>query len=112
MFKKILVANRGEIARRIMTTCHEMGIAVVAVYSDVDRNAVHVLEADHDVYLGGAGPRDSYLNIDRIIEVAKECSADLLVMGAYGHTKVRELVVGSTTAYAMNHAPCPLLLTR
>lgn len=47
-----------------------------------------------------------------IVSYADECKADLLVMGAYGHTKVRALVVGSTTAYAMNHAPCPLLLTR
>ncbi|MCP4645925.1 MAG: universal stress protein [bacterium] len=47
-----------------------------------------------------------------IVDYAGECEADLLIMGAYGHTKVRELVVGSTTAYAMNHAPCPLLLTR
>lgn len=47
-----------------------------------------------------------------IVAYAEECEADLLVMGAYGHTKVRELVVGSTTAYALNHAPCPLLLTR
>ena len=47
-----------------------------------------------------------------IVEYAEECEASLLVMGAYGHTKVRELVVGSTTAYAINHAPCPLLLTR
>jgi nucleotide-binding universal stress UspA family protein len=49
---------------------------------------------------------------EMIVEYAKECEADLLIMGAYGHTKVRELVVGSTTAYAMNHSPCPLLLTR
>ena len=49
---------------------------------------------------------------ETIVAYAGECGADLLVMGAYGHTKVRELVVGSTTAYAMNHAPCPLLLTR
>jgi nucleotide-binding universal stress UspA family protein len=49
---------------------------------------------------------------ETIVAFAKECGADLLVMGAYGHTKVRELVVGSTTAYALNHAPCPLLLAR
>ena len=49
---------------------------------------------------------------EAIIAYAEECHADLLVMGAYGHTKVRELVVGSTTAYALNHAPCPILLTR
>jgi len=49
---------------------------------------------------------------EAIVAYARECEADLLVMGAYGHTKVRELVVGSTTAYALNHAPCPLLLSR
>ena len=49
---------------------------------------------------------------ETIVAYAKECEADLLLMGAYGHTKVRELVVGSTTAYALNHAPCPLLLSR
>ncbi|MBM3289667.1 MAG: universal stress protein [Candidatus Hydrogenedentes bacterium] len=49
---------------------------------------------------------------ETIVAYAGECGADLLIMGAYGHTKVRELVVGSTTSYAMNHAPCPLLLTR
>lgn len=49
---------------------------------------------------------------ETIVGYAKECQADLLVMGAYGHTKVRELVVGSTTAYALNHAPCPILLSR
>ena len=49
---------------------------------------------------------------ETIVAYAGDCAADLLIMGAYGHTKVRELVVGSTTAYAMNHAPCPVLLAR
>lgn len=83
MFKKILVANRGEIARRITSACHEMGIAVVALYSDVDRNAVHVLEADEAVFIGGAEPRDSYLNIEKIIGAARERCAEAIHPG-YG----------------------------
>jgi acetyl-CoA carboxylase biotin carboxylase subunit len=83
MFKKILVANRGEIARRIMYTCREMGVATVAVYSDVDRNAVHVLEADQAVHLGDAEPAESYLNIDKIIAAAKETRAEAIHPG-YG----------------------------
>ena len=83
MFKKILIANRGEIARRIMYTCREMGVATVAVYSDVDRNAVHVLEADQAVHLGDAEPAESYLNIDKIIAAAKETEAEAIHPG-YG----------------------------
>ncbi len=83
MFKKILVANRGEIARRIIYTCREMGVATIAVYSDVDRNAVHVLEADQAVHLGDAEPAASYLNIDKIIAAAKETGAEAIHPG-YG----------------------------
>ena len=64
----------------------------------------HALETRYEVR--GGDPSET------IVTYAVECAADLLIMGAYGHTKVRELVVGSTTAYAINHAPCPLLLTR
>ncbi|MBN2846742.1 MAG: acetyl-CoA carboxylase biotin carboxylase subunit, partial [Deltaproteobacteria bacterium] len=83
MFKKILVANRGEIARRIMNTCREMGITTVALYSDADRNAVHVLEADQALYLGDAEPAASYLNIDKIIAAARETGAEAIHPG-YG----------------------------
>jgi acetyl-CoA carboxylase biotin carboxylase subunit len=83
MFEKILVANRGEIARRIMCTCREMGVATVAVYSDVDCNAIHVLEADQAVLLGDAEPTASYLNIDKIIAAAKETGAEAIHPG-YG----------------------------
>lgn len=83
MFKKILIANRGEIALRIMRTCREMGIGTVAVYSDVDTRALHVLEADEAVHLGPAEPAKSYLDIDRIIAAAKETSADAIHPG-YG----------------------------
>lgn len=76
MFKKILIANRGEIARRVLFTCREMGISTVAVYSDVDKEAIHVLEADEAVYLGESEPARSYLNIDKIIDAAKQTGAE------------------------------------
>jgi acetyl-CoA carboxylase, biotin carboxylase subunit len=83
MFKKILIANRGEIALRIMNTCHEMGIASVAVYSDADRKALHVLKACQAVNLGSSEPSASYLNIDKIINAAKESGAEAIHPG-YG----------------------------
>jgi acetyl-CoA carboxylase, biotin carboxylase subunit len=83
MFNKILIANRGEIALRIMNTCHEMGIETVAVYSDADRKAMHVLKACQSVYLGGSEPSESYLNIDKIIAAAKESEAEAVHPG-YG----------------------------
>jgi propionyl-CoA carboxylase alpha chain len=74
--KKILVANRGEIAMRVMRTCREMGIATVAVYSEVDRNAPHVRYADEAVCLGPAPSNQSYLVKEKIIAVAKELQVD------------------------------------
>jgi acetyl-CoA carboxylase, biotin carboxylase subunit len=83
MFKKILIANRGEIAVRIMATAREMGIATVAVFSDVDREALHVLEADQAVHLGPSEPAESYLDMDRIIEAARSTGAEAIHPG-YG----------------------------
>jgi acetyl-CoA carboxylase biotin carboxylase subunit len=82
-FKKILVANRGEIAVRIMRACNEMNIATVAVYSDADRAALHTRVADEAVHIGASSPRESYLNIEKIIDAAKKTNADAIHPG-YG----------------------------
>jgi acetyl-CoA/propionyl-CoA carboxylase biotin carboxyl carrier protein len=76
MFKKVLIANRGEISIRVARTLREMGIGSVAVYSEIDRDAPHVREADEAFLLGPAVPAESYLNIAKIIEVAKEAGAE------------------------------------
>lgn len=83
MIKKVLVANRGEIAVRIMRSCREMGISTVAVYSDADRKAMHVLYADQAWHIGPSPSSESYLNMDKILEVAKKCRADAIHPG-YG----------------------------
>ena len=83
MFKKVLIANRGEIAVRIIRTCREMGIKTVAVYSEADQAALHVLEADEAVNLGPAEPRQSYLNIERLLEAARQTGAEAIHPG-YG----------------------------
>ena len=81
--RKILIANRGEIALRVMRTCREMGIETVAVYSDFDRNALHVRQADQAVPIGGAASRESYLNIEAILSAARRTGVNAIHPG-YG----------------------------
>ncbi|MDO5646437.1 acetyl/propionyl/methylcrotonyl-CoA carboxylase subunit alpha [Paracoccus sp. (in: a-proteobacteria)] len=83
MFSKILIANRGEIACRVIDSCRRMGVATVAVYSDADRGARHVAMADEAVHLGGPAPKDSYLRGDAIIAAALETGAQAIHPG-YG----------------------------
>ena len=83
MFKRILIANRGEIAVRVMRACRDLGIESIAVFSEADRAALHVREADYAVAVGPAPARESYLNVEKILEAAKATGADAIHPG-YG----------------------------
>src|SRR5208282_663904 len=83
MFNKILIANRGEIACRIIRTAKKMGIATVAVYSDADKGALHVRMADEAIHIGPAASAQSYLRIDAIVEACRKSGAEAVHPG-YG----------------------------
>src|SRR6476660_3119479 len=89
VFKKVLIANRGEIALRVIRACREMGVASVAVYSDADSQAAHVREADEAVNIGPAPSSESYLKGDVIIAAAKQTGAEAIHPG-YGFLSERE----------------------
>src|SRR6476469_8891738 len=83
MFKCVLIANRGEIARRIIRTCRRLGIETVAVYSEADQNALFVREADQSFLLGPAPATASYLNVEAVLEAARQSGAEAVHPG-YG----------------------------
>jgi acetyl/propionyl-CoA carboxylase alpha subunit len=81
MFRKILIANRGEIACRVMRTAKKLGINTIAVYSNIDMNSKHVNLADSAYYLGGNKSSESYLNMNKIIEIALNSGAEAIHPG-------------------------------
>src|SRR6202012_6164423 len=83
MFRKVLIANRGEIALRIINACKEMGLRTVAVYSEADRNSLHVKFADEAICIGPPPSKDSYLNVPAVISAAEIAGADAVHPG-YG----------------------------
>jgi acetyl-CoA carboxylase biotin carboxylase subunit len=89
MFKKVMIANRGEIAVRIIRACRELGIHTVAVFSEVDRRALHVRYADEAYLLGPAPSRESYLRMDRLLDIAQQAEVDAIHPG-YGFLAERE----------------------
>ncbi|SFE96038.1 acetyl-CoA carboxylase biotin carboxylase subunit [Paracidovorax wautersii] len=89
MFKKILIANRGEIACRVASTARRLGVKTVAVYSDADADAKHVAACDESVHIGGSAPKDSYLRWERIIDAARACAAEAIHPG-YGFLSENE----------------------
>jgi acetyl-CoA/propionyl-CoA carboxylase biotin carboxyl carrier protein len=97
MFRKVLIANRGEIAMRVARTCRRLGIRTVAIFSDADRDAPHVAAADEAVRVGPADPSQSYLSVERVVAAAKESGAEALHPG-YGFLSERAELAAACAA--------------
>src|SRR5438034_9014849 len=98
MFKKILIANRGEIAVRVIRACRELGILSVAIYSDADRAALHVLKAYEAYHVGPTPAAESYLNIERLIATAQPCGAEASHPGSAFLSENADFASGSSGA--------------
>ena len=111
MFSKILIANRGEIACRIICACHKLGIKAVATYSEADQKALHVEMADEAYWVGEAPPKDSYLNLDKILGIARTSGAEAIHPGygflsenpAFAQTKELGDIAGELTSIGKPH---------
>ena len=100
-FSKILIANRGEIALRVIRTARTLGYRTVAVFSDVDRAAAHVRLADEAVHIGAAPSRESYLQVDRIIAACKQTGAQAIAR--ISHSLIRQIsAIAEYTAISAN----------
>jgi len=107
VFKKVLIANRGEIACRVLRTCKRLGIATVAVYSDADAGAPHVKLADEAVRVGPPPVKDSYLNIEAVLGAAKQTGADAIHPG-YGLLSEKEAFAKAVTEAGITFIGPPL----
>ncbi len=97
LFSKVLIANRGEIAVRVMRACHEMNISTVAVYSDADRDAIHTRYAGEAVHIGGSSPAESYLRLDAVMKAATDTGAQAIHPG-YGFLSERPAFAAACAA--------------
>ena len=110
MFKRVLIANRGEIAVRIIRACRELGIVPVTVYSEADRKALHVRLAEEAYYIGESVPSQSYLNIEKIIEVAKKNKVDLIPMAIHQRKGIEKFFLGSISEKVLMYSDIPVLI--
>lgn len=105
MFTKILIANRGEIAIRVIRACKEMGISTVAVYSEADRESLHVALADQAICIGGARAEESYLNGERIVSAALATHAQAIHPATASFRKTRSLPPCASSTALCSSAP-------
>ena len=90
MFRKVLIANRGEIALRVISACKELGVRTVAVYSEADRNSLHVRFADEAICIGPPRSAESYLNVPAVIAAAEDCGCGCDPSGLWAAERERE----------------------